>query len=105
MRKESNLGTRRTSELVEREFSKQDVRLGPSERFEVPPKDFHPHVERLRLLWAKRAFLFRAAALGFVVATATAFLIANRYTSSARLMPPENESGPSLAMLAATFAG
>jgi uncharacterized protein involved in exopolysaccharide biosynthesis len=48
---------------------------------------------RLRLLWNRRRFLFRVAASGLVLSTAVAFLIPKRYTSTARLMPPEQTSG------------
>jgi uncharacterized protein involved in exopolysaccharide biosynthesis len=55
---------------------------------------------RVRLLWSKRRFLLRAAILGLVVAAVIAFLIPNRYTATAELMPPNQSSGGA-AMLAA----
>ena len=48
---------------------------------------------RLRLLWNRRRFLFRVAALGLALSAAGAFLIPKRYTSTARLMPPEQTLG------------
>jgi uncharacterized protein involved in exopolysaccharide biosynthesis len=57
-------------------------------------------VARLRLLWERRQFLFRVTALGLAAATAIAFLIPKRYTSTTRLMPPDQTSGTG-AMLAA----
>jgi uncharacterized protein involved in exopolysaccharide biosynthesis len=56
---------------------------------------------RVRLLWNRRRFLFRAAIWGLVAAVVIAFLIPNRYTSSAELMPPDQTSSMGSAMLAA----
>lgn len=60
-----------------------------------------PVVDRLRLLWDHRRFLFRVAACGFAVATVVAFLIPARYESTTRLMPPDDQSGSAFAMAAA----
>ena len=49
--------------------------------------------------------MFRIAAYSLVAATAIAFLVPNRYTSVARLMPPENGSSSGLAAIAATLGG
>lgn len=56
---------------------------------------------RVRLLWKNRRFLMRATVAGLVLATAIAFLIPNRYTSTAELMPPDQSAGSGTAMLAA----
>ncbi len=61
-------------------------------------------VARLRLLWEQRRFLFRFAGYGLVVVTLIAFLIPKRYESSARLMPPDNQSSSGLALLAGLTA-
>ena len=58
-------------------------------------------VDRLRLLWEHRRFLFRMAALGLAAATVIAFLIPARYESTTRLMPPDDQSGSAFAMAAA----
>jgi capsule polysaccharide export protein KpsE/RkpR len=55
----------------------------------------------LRLLWEQRRLLWRATAVGFVLALLLALLLPIRYESKARLMPPEQTSGSGLAMLAA----
>jgi uncharacterized protein involved in exopolysaccharide biosynthesis len=55
----------------------------------------------VRLLWDQRAFLLRWAVRGLVIATIIALLVPNRYTSTTRLMPPENPGGSGLAMLSA----
>jgi capsule polysaccharide export protein KpsE/RkpR len=62
-------------------------------------------IARLRLLWSRRAFLFRITAWGIVLSTLIAFLIPSRYVSTARLMPPDNASSSGLAMVAATLTG
>jgi uncharacterized protein involved in exopolysaccharide biosynthesis len=62
-------------------------------------------VGRLRLLWSQRSFLFRIVVYGLVLSTVIAFLIPSRYTSETRLMPPDNQSGSGLAMMAATLTG
>src|SRR5580693_8379493 len=55
---------------------------------------------RLRLLWGMRRFLGRCALVGFFVATLTAFLIPSQYESTARLMPPDPQSGGGMALMA-----
>jgi capsule polysaccharide export protein KpsE/RkpR len=62
-------------------------------------------IARLRLLWSRRAFLFRITAWGLVLSTLITVLIPNRYVSTARLMPPDNASSSGLAMVAATLTG
>lgn len=54
----------------------------------------------LRLLWNERRFLYRVIGLGLLAATAVAFLIPKKYTSTTQLMPPDQSSGSGLAMLA-----
>jgi capsule polysaccharide export protein KpsE/RkpR len=46
---------------------------------------------RVRIIWAERTFSFRIAALGLILGLLVAFLIPARYTSTARLMPPDNQ--------------
>ena len=58
----------------------------------------------VRTVWSGRAFLVRLAILGFVLGVLFALLMASRYTSTTRLMPPESDSGSSLAMAAASIA-
>ncbi len=55
----------------------------------------------LRLLWDARRDLFRAAAIALVASTLIAFLIPPSYTSTAQLMPPDEQSSSGLAMMAA----
>lgn len=59
-------------------------------------------VGRAWLLWEHRRLLWRFALWGLILATLFAFWLRKSYTSTARLMPPEKESGSSpLAMMAA----
>jgi capsule polysaccharide export protein KpsE/RkpR len=62
-------------------------------------------VERLRLAWSQRSFLFRVTLYSAVIATVIAFLIPNRYTSVVRLMPPDSSSSSGLASVAAALTG
>jgi capsule polysaccharide export protein KpsE/RkpR len=62
---------------------------------------YSTHEDWLRLLWEKRRFLARATVRGVVVAVIIALLIPNRYSSTVKLMPPEQSSASGLAMLAA----
>jgi capsule polysaccharide export protein KpsE/RkpR len=60
-------------------------------------------VDRLRLLWEERRFLFRISVYGLAIFTLIAFLIPKRYESSAVLMPPDDQSNSGM-MLAAALA-
>ncbi len=58
-------------------------------------------LQRLRLLWGERRFLFRVSALGLLVFTLLAFQIPKRYKSTTRLMPPDDRPNSPMAMAAA----
>lgn len=58
-------------------------------------------IARLTLLWNQRRFLARTAGVGLLAATLVAFLIPKRFTSTARLMPPDQGPGNGMAMMAA----
>jgi capsule polysaccharide export protein KpsE/RkpR len=55
----------------------------------------------VRLLWDYRVFLSRWIVRGLLIAMVMAVLIPNRYRSSTRIVPPENQNGSGMAMLAA----
>jgi uncharacterized protein involved in exopolysaccharide biosynthesis len=57
--------------------------------------------ELLRSLWDRRRTLFRAAVIGLLVSTLIAFVLPKSYTSTAQLMPPDQQSSTGLAMMAA----
>lgn len=58
-------------------------------------------IARLHLLWIRRGFLGRIAGIGLVVAIVIAVLIPKQFTSTARLMPPDQGSSQGAAMIAA----
>ena len=59
----------------------------------------------LRLLWDYRGQLFRIGLYALIASTIIAFLIPAHYESTARLMPPDNQSSSGLAAAAAALAG
>jgi len=59
---------------------------------------------RLHLLWGRRQWLLKTFLCGLIISFLIALLISSQYRSTARLMPPDQQSGPGLAMLA-TLAG
>jgi uncharacterized protein involved in exopolysaccharide biosynthesis len=72
---------------------------------EIPLEDsIEWQAERLRLLWDRRRFFLRAAAISLVVSTIIAFLIPKSYTSTTQLMPPDPQSTSGMAMMAAMAA-
>jgi capsule polysaccharide export protein KpsE/RkpR len=86
-------------------LARQDVAPVSTVQIEGPRTGNDHTVAMLRLIWAQRILLFRFVATGLVVSALTAFLIPKRYNSTARLMPPDDQSGSGLAMAAAAFSG
>jgi capsule polysaccharide export protein KpsE/RkpR len=90
--------------------SSAPVRQSAPERSdrEVPETHVEPDVAQtgdstlayLQLLWGHRGLLCRVAGYALLASTLVAFLIPLRYESTARLMPPDNQSGSGLAMVA-----
>jgi uncharacterized protein involved in exopolysaccharide biosynthesis len=58
-------------------------------------------IDRFTLLWEKRRLIFRCAATGFLCSSVLVFLIPVRYTSTTRLMPPDQAGQGIASMLAA----
>src|SRR3981189_727749 len=58
-------------------------------------------IAHLRFLWGHRGLLLRAFLLALVGCTLIAFLIPARYDATTQLMPPDNQSGPGMALLSA----
>jgi capsule polysaccharide export protein KpsE/RkpR len=75
-----------------------------SERTEIPLGRGRA-VEHLRMVWDQRPLLWRFVVAGFVISTLFAFVIPKRYTSTTRLMPPDDQSSSGLAMAAAALSG
>ena len=58
-------------------------------------------VQWMRLLWRERRFLKKTTLYGLALAVLVAFLLPVRYEARTRLMPPDQQSGSGLAMIAA----
>ncbi|HKW35509.1 MAG TPA: Wzz/FepE/Etk N-terminal domain-containing protein [Candidatus Acidoferrum sp.] len=72
---------------------------------EVPLEDSRElQAERFRFIWDRRRFILRTTAAGLLAATLVAFLIPKSYTSTAQLMPPDQQSSSALAMMAGMAA-
>ena len=68
---------------------------------EAESRDKGKALARLGLLWHQRQVLYRWAATGLVVSIVLAFVIPVRYTSTTRLMPPDQSQQGVASMLAA----
>jgi uncharacterized protein involved in exopolysaccharide biosynthesis len=62
-------------------------------------------VQHLRILWANRKFLVRALGCGLLCGVLLAFVLSPEYESAVQLMPPDNQAGSGMALLAALSAG
>jgi capsule polysaccharide export protein KpsE/RkpR len=62
-------------------------------------------ISGLRMLWERRRFLWRCTWIGCVGSILIAFLIPNRYTSTVRLMPPEEQPSSSMLGMLSAAAG
>jgi len=80
---------------VTREVSRLEKQIEDSREWQA---------ERLRLLWGRRRFFFRAVASGLLISTLIAFLIPKSFTSTTQLMPPDPQSTSGMAMMAAMAA-
>lgn len=81
----------------------------PEHNFPGTPSSETPEPDRnvldyLRLLWVHRAFLLRVGAYAVFASALIALLIPARYESTARLMPPDNQSASSLATAVAAMS-
>ena len=87
----------------ELEVPEHDLPLPPQAK--EAPQGESGSVVYLRLLWQHSRLLTRVALCGFLATMLIAFLIPARYESTAQLMPPDNQSGSSLAMAAVVAGG
>ena len=80
-----------------------EIPRGPIVEFE-PPEDSRSTRNRLlehfRLMWDGRRSLFRATGIGILLGLAVAFLLPTKYQSTTQLMPPDQQSGSGIAMMA-----
>jgi uncharacterized protein involved in exopolysaccharide biosynthesis len=90
---------------------RQPVRELPENDFPAPPAPEETQVTSqkaltsLRSLWEHRVMLYRVSLYALLASTLIAFIIPKRYESTARLMPPDNQSSSGLAMAAAAMSG
>ncbi len=94
--------------MATKEIAKREPRFAESDRDPElisgavgEPREKSGMIARAELLWERRRSLFRSAAIGFVVSAVIALLIPVRYTSTTRLMPPDQEGMGMASMLAA----
>lgn len=64
--------------------------------------DDRVRIDKLRVLWERRRLLYRWAVIGFVLSTIIALLTPSRYTTTTRLMPPD-QAGQGLASMVAAL--
>src|SRR5271155_4248858 len=88
--------------------ARSEPEVVPRPEFDVPLTEETPEmaarertVARVRLLWDQRQFLFRVTVIAFAASIIVAFVIPSRFTSTVRLMPPDQQSGSAMAMMAA----
>jgi uncharacterized protein involved in exopolysaccharide biosynthesis len=93
--------------MATREITKRDPRYEPDLERELVVEVEDASVARARTfarlatLWQERRFLARCAAIGLLGTLIIAFLIPVRYTSTTRLMPPDQSGAGMASMLAA----
>src|SRR5262249_55401585 len=71
----------------------------------LEPQDLTAARERqaqlLRVIWDHRRLLFKVGVIALLASVLIAFLIPKSYTSTAQLMPPDQQSASGMAMIAA----
>src|SRR5579859_377786 len=101
-RKRDRNRTMATREITKRRPQYTEAELEP-EFIEIreEPED-REKIDKLRVLWDRRDLLCRWAIIGFVLSTVIALLIPARYTTTTRLMPPD-QAGQGLASMVAAL--
>jgi capsule polysaccharide export protein KpsE/RkpR len=92
-----------TKQMANREPQYDEANLDPDlvSVAEVEARERGKVIARLRLLWEQRQILYRWAAIGLIASIIIALLIPVRYTSTVRLMPPDQSQQGVASMLAA----
>ncbi|MGA8622338.1 MAG: lipopolysaccharide biosynthesis protein [Candidatus Sulfotelmatobacter sp.] len=93
-----------TKEITKQERRYVEPELEPELTVEVedPTLSGKRRVARLALLWQERQLLFRRTGAGFLLSALIAILIPVRFTSTTRLMPPD-QAGQGLASMLAVL--
>lgn len=93
--------------MATREITNADPRL--EEELIIEHEDAEVYrgksIARLALLWQERRFMLRCAAIGMVISIVIVLLIPVRFTSTTRLMPPDQAGAGMASMLAALGKG
>ena len=90
-----------TRNIVRRQPRYEEPEFDP-ELIAAPAEKEGKSVERARVLWDRRPVLYRWAMIGLATFTAIAFLLPPRYTTTTRLMPPD-QAGQGLATMVAAL--
>jgi len=83
--------TKRPRQYTEAELDSELISIREESDDGVP-------IDKLRVLWDRRALLYRWAMIGLIASTVIAFLIPPRYTTTVHLMPP-SQAGQGLASI------
>lgn len=97
----SGIGVKQSPEITHHELHEpglNDPHAPAQEEFEAMAER---QAQVLRLLWGQRRLFVKVGAAGLLASTLVAFLIPRSYTSTAQLMPPDEQSSSGLAMMAA----
>ena len=108
MDKESTAAVMQRAKQTEIEVRHEsEISFGNEAGFSVPERDIRPPrtEDKLKLLWDGRRSLFYVTAAGLISFTLLAFLLPNRYTAKARLMPPDYTSSISTGMAMSAVSG
>jgi len=92
-------GTKREREVIAETVLEEDFNQET-----VGPASGDWLASRLRILWERRRFLMKALMFGSSLAALIALSLPKRFESTARLMPPDNQSGSGTALLASLAA-
>jgi uncharacterized protein involved in exopolysaccharide biosynthesis len=99
MRSEENLETERSSDVAVADSRTVVLPVGPSST-SMSQREGISLQDTFLEVWANRWFVAKAAFVGLFAAGVLAFLIPPTYESTTRLMPPDNQSASSLALMA-----
>lgn len=101
MRSQENLETERSSDVAVADSRTVVLPVGPSSpSSSMSDREGFSLQDTFLEVWANRWFVTKAALVGLVVAGILAFLLPPSYESTTRLMPPDNQSASTLALLA-----
>jgi uncharacterized protein involved in exopolysaccharide biosynthesis len=97
---EENLELDRSSDVAVADPGTVVLPVGPSSSSAVSDREGFTLQNAFLEIWANRWFVAKAAFVGLLVAATVALLLPPVYESTTRLMPPDNQSASSLALMA-----